>query len=57
MGSPSRKGAEKNDVLEIREELRIVGTKQKKKKRKKTGDEPEIGEDGYKIHSDNEADW
>ena len=59
MGSPSLslKGAAKDDILEIREELRIVGSKQKKKKRKKTGAEPEIGEDGYKIHSDDEADW
>jgi hypothetical protein len=45
---------------EIREELRIV---KKRKKRRKKGEEPDIdvdidiGEDGYKVHSDDEAEW
>eukprot|EP00980_Cylindrotheca_fusiformis_P029577 scaffold23539_cov137-Cylindrotheca_fusiformis.AAC.2 len=46
----------------IREELRIV--KKRKKRRKKEEDpevdpeiDPEIGEDGYKVHSDDEAEW
>jgi hypothetical protein len=42
--------------IEIREELRIV---KKRKKRRKKGEEPDIdiGEDGYKVHSDDEAEW
>lgn len=56
---------------EIREELRIVSSKKKRRKKgdKEKDDEqqgesapkrrkkPEIGEDGYKIHSDDEAEW
>ncbi|KAL3945244.1 MAG: hypothetical protein SGBAC_000655 [Bacillariaceae sp.] len=39
---------------EIREELRIV---KKRKKRRKKGEDPDVGDDGYKVHSDDEADW
>jgi len=38
----------------IREELRIV---KKRKKRRKKGEDQDIGDDGYKVHSDDEADW
>lgn len=39
---------------EIREELRIV---KKRKKRRKKGEDTELGDDGYKVHSDDEAEW
>jgi len=55
--------------VEIREELRIVSSKKIKRRRRKGGGDDEmqerkrkrppteIGDDGYKIHSDDEADW
>jgi len=68
--STPNKLSRENDFFEIREELRIVSSKKIKKRRKKGGSEDEqqgnkrrkintseTGEDGYKIHSDDEADW
>ena len=68
--STPRKQSYHDDSIEIREELRIVSSKKIKRRRRKGGDdddEPherkrkrsslEIGDDGYKIHSDDEADW
>ena len=63
-----RKHIYDEDNMEIREELRIVSSKKVKRRRRKGGDDDqhdrkrskaskEIGEDGYKIHSDDEADW
>ena len=67
-GTP-RKQSYDEDNIEIREELRIVSSKKIKRRRRKGGTDDdqqerkrrkstaEIGEDGYKIHSDDEADW
>jgi hypothetical protein len=67
--SPMKQTSRDDDPFEIREELRIVSSKKIKKRRRKGGeDEPheskrrkndslDIGDDGYKIHSDDEADW
>lgn len=66
--STPRKQSYDEGNIEIREELRIVSSKKIKRRRRKGGgdDEPnerkrkktsEIGDDGYKIHSDDEADW
>lgn len=53
--SPGRRGRQNE---EIREELRIVSSKKKRRKRRNANDsDPELGDDGYKIHSDDEADW
>lgn len=67
--STPRKESYHDDSIEIREELRIVSSKKMKRRRRKgDGDDEqherkrkksslEIGDDGYKIHSDDEADW
>ena len=67
--STPRKHTYDEDNIEIREELRIVSSKKMKKRRRRGGDDDEqqeikrkkssldIGDDGYKIHSDDEADW
>ena len=71
-GTNRRARKEGGGVAEIREELRIVGKQRRKRrkksemiederKRKKANDdddsEAEVGEDGYLVHSDDEADW
>ncbi len=67
--STPRRHTYDEDNIEIREELRIVSSKKMKRRRRKGGgdeDQPErkrkkssmeIGDDGYKIHSDDEAEW
>jgi len=67
--STPRRHTYEEDNIEIREELRIVSSKKMKRRRRKGGgdeEQPErkrkkssmeIGDDGYKIHSDDEADW
>lgn len=65
--SKPRKHSFDEDNVEIREELRIVSSKKVKRRRRKGGDDDdnetkrrkifEIGDDGYKVHSDDEANW
>jgi len=55
--SPGRRGRQN-----VREELLIVSKKKKqRRKRRRTSDnessDVEIGDDGYKVHSDDEAEW
>jgi hypothetical protein len=69
MGKSTPRKHYDEDNIEIREELRIVSSKKIKRRRRKGGglDEQherkrkksslEIGDDGYKVHSDDEADW
>ncbi len=65
--SPGRRGRQS---LPIREELRIVGKKKKQRRKRGEADDEKVrreefsdetdnetGEDGYKVHSDDEADW
>ncbi len=68
-GRTPRKQFIDDDNVEIREELRIVSSKKMKKRRRRVGGDDEqdgrkrkkssmdIGDDGYKIHSDDEAEW
>lgn len=68
--SPSKRFKRGQEGSEIREELRIVRKKVKKRRKKgeeytdqpdrrrrKNGLDAEIGDDGYKVHSDDEAEW
>ena len=67
--STPRRHVYDDDTVEIREELRIVSSKKMKKRRRRgRGDDEQdgrkrrrsgedIGDDGYKVHSDDEADW
>lgn len=63
-----RKPSYDEDNVAIREELRIVSSKKVKRRRRKGGADDdhqdgrrrkrlEIGDDGYKVHSDDEAEW
>ena len=63
--SPGRRSRRDEAPAEIREELRIVGKQKKKRRKKGEGDrrrksydeDLELGDDGYLVHSDDEADW
>jgi Bromodomain len=66
--SPGRRNKRGQEGSEIREELRIVRRKIKKRRKKggeesehrrerKNGSEAGIGDDGYKMHSDDEDEW
>jgi chromodomain-helicase-DNA-binding protein 7 len=52
--SPGRRSRQPD----IREELLIVGKKKKQRRKRRRGsDDSDVDDDGYKIHSDDEADW
>lgn len=54
VASPGRRGRQPD----IREELLILGSKKKqKRKRRRNSDAGDVDDDGYKIHSDDEAEW
>ena len=56
--APGASPGHRSRLPDIREELLIIGKKKKQRRKRRRGsDESDVDDDGYKIHSDDEADW